>query len=879
LFGAFVAINADHTGGPGHDDAQLGFETKAGRKMSIDKQAYTWDESFNDSAYESWSRDQGRTLMFDWNTQTSDGTPIMWSDIAAGRQDVTIDLRATELKSFAAPAFLMFEHEPETKVGLNGTVTDFVNAYKHVHDRLVADGVTNLSYVWTLMAFTFTMNNQDQYYPGDSYVDLVGADGYNWYSCPGRSDPWTSFSDVFDSFYNWGVAKGKPAAINEFGSMEDPQVPGHKAQWITDAATTMKAWPDVKAAMYYDNGTPAAQCDWWVDTSDTALASYQDMGADPYFNPPPPLVTISSGPPVLDDSTSATFTFSSNVQGSTFSCSVDAGAGAACWSPYTYTNLSQGAHTARIVATAQGLSNYVLYGWTADTVPPVLTVNWGPAEYTNDTSASFNNVSSEDAPPGWYTCQLDGGTAQSCGSWMDYDNLADGLHAYVAQAFDGAGNGSAPVTRTWTVDTVPPVATITSGPPSLSNSKTATFTFTSNEQGSTFKCSKDGGGYVTCTSPSTYTGVTDGPHTVSVIATDPAKNQSVPVSWAWTVDATKPVVTISSGPPTYSNSTTATFVFSASEPGTFTCQLDSGSPVGCTSPWTLTGLAQGNHTETISATDLAGNVGTALDTWTVDSVPPVVTLLSTPKALSNTASATFKFSSNEAGSTFSCKLDSGTASACTSPKTYTGLLDGSHTFTVTATDKAGNVSSPVTYTWTIDTVKPVATLTGSPPSLSNSKTATFTFTSNEQGSTFKCSLDAGTFSTCTTPKTFTWLADGSHTFKVEAIDPSGNIGTPVAYTWTVDATKPTVTITSGPSNPSSSTTATFTFTASEGNVTFTCQLDSGTPGTCTSPKTYTGLSTGQHTFSVFATDLAGNVGATVKWNWSIQGFGTPRKLG
>ena len=65
----------------------------------------------------------------------------------------------------------------------------------------------------------------------------------------------------------------------------------------------------------------------------------------------------------------------------------------------------------------------------------------------------------------------------------------------------------------------------------------------------------------------------------------------------------------------------------------------------------------------------------------------------------------------------------------------------------------------------------------------------------------------------------------------------------------------------------------------EGNVTFTCQLDSGTPGTCTSPKTYTGLSTGQHTFSVFATDLAGNVGATVKWNWSIQGFGSPRKLG
>src|SRR5439155_1992398 len=125
-------------------------------------------------------------------------------------------------------------------------------------------------------------------------------------------------------------------------------------------------------------------------------------------------------------------------------------------------------------------------------------------------------------------------------------------------------------------------------------------------------------------------------------------------------------------------------------------------------------------------------------------------------------------------------------------------------------------------------------------SLSNSKTATFTFTSNEQGSTFKCSLDGGSFSTCTTPKTFTWRADGSHTFKVEAIDPAGNTGTPVASTWVIDATKPTVTITSGPSNPTTQTTATFTFTASE-SVTFTCQMDSGTPATCTSPKTYTGL--------------------------------------
>jgi hypothetical protein len=44
-------------------------------------------------------------------------------------------------------------------------------------------------------------------------------------------------------------------------------------------------------------------------------------------------------------------------------------------------------------------------------------------------------------------------------------------------------------------------------------------------------------------------------------------------------------------------------------------------------------------------------------------------------------------------------------------------------------------------------------------------------------------------------------------------------------------------------------------------------LDSGTPGTCTSPKTYTGISVAQHTFKVYATDPAGNVGTTITYAW------------
>src|SRR2546426_1067645 len=63
--------------------------------------------------------------------------------------------------------------------------------------------------------------------------------------------------------------------------------------------------------------------------------------------------------------------------------------------------------------------------------------------------------------------------------------------------------------------------------------------------------------------------------------------------------------------------------------------------------------------------------------------------------------SSLSFSSSKAGSTFSGQLDSGAAAACTSPQSYSGLAAGSHTFTVTATDPAGNVSAPASYTWTI----------------------------------------------------------------------------------------------------------------------------------------------------------------------------------
>src|SRR5207248_3840897 len=111
-----------------------------------------------------------------------------------------------------------------------------------------------------------------------------------------------------------------------------------------------------------------------------------------------------------------------------------------------------------------------------------------------------------------------------------------------------------------------------------------------------------------------------------------------------------------------------------------------------------------------------------------------------------------------------------------SPKSYTGAPDGSHTFQVKATDTAGNTGTAVSYTWTIDTVAPTASITASPTNPSNSSAPSFSF-SSEAGATFQCALDGAAFASCSSPKSYTGVADGSHTFQVKATDTAGNTGT------------------------------------------------------------------------------------------------------
>jgi hypothetical protein len=256
------------------------------------------------------------------------------------------------------------------------------------------------------------------------------------------------------------------------------------------------------------------------------------------------------------------------------------------------------------------------------------------------------------------------------------------------------------------------------------------------------------------------------------------------------VDTTPPTLTWDTQPATPTADTFADFAFSASDAlsgiAQVLCQLDSGSSGACVSPYNLTGLAEGSHTLTVSALDIAGNATTKTYTWYVDLTKPLLVIDSQPPAYTNNTSVSIAFHATDASgiSGFTCSTDGGAAGGCTSPFSLT-LPDGLHSVIIRATDNAGNYDEK-TVSFTVDMTPPVLTLTSVPADPSNSVTSgTVAFSvSDANPVSTACQIDGGSFVSCLSPNTFTGLGSGSHTATIKATDAAGNTDTQ-STTWMI----------------------------------------------------------------------------------------------
>jgi hypothetical protein len=239
----------------------------------------------------------------------------------------------------------------------------------------------------------------------------------------------------------------------------------------------------------------------------------------------PPETVLASAPSGLVGSSTATFTFSSNVGGVRFECSVDGSAFAPCTSPASFPNLADGDHVfdVRAVDASGNVDPTPAHAaWSIDTTPPGATITAGPRERTAAASAVFWFAAERGSR---LECSVDVRAFARCTSPARVSGLRAGRHTFRVRAADAVGNVDATPERwTWTVDRTPPQTTVVAGPRGVRSSRTATLFFRASERGGTFRCSVDGRRYAPCKSPLRLRGLARGAHTVRIRAVDMAGN-------------------------------------------------------------------------------------------------------------------------------------------------------------------------------------------------------------------------------------------------------------------------------------------------------------------------------------------------------------------
>ena len=356
-----------------------------------------------------------------------------------------------------------------------------------------------------------------------------------------------------------------------------------------------------------------------------------------------------------------------------------------------------------------------------DTAPSMASLN-GPNQAVNG-AAAFTFSAAADPTLTGFECRVAGvHDWTSCSSGRQEDPPT-GQYTFEVRAVDASGNRSPISSVDWTVDKVTPETSLLSGPSGTVASKTAEFTFNSNESGS-FSCALNMVS-IDCGSPKTYSNLNDGTYTFSVAARDVAGNYDpTPATRTWTVDTTAPQTGLTGGPTegTRVASTSASFGLTSTEGTSFSCTLD-GAPQSCGATTNLTELGQGSHTFTAAAVDGAGNADLTPETrtWTVDTTRPVVRDFGpSGTRVSRTANLSVRFSEAMRGGTVAdafqltlggTKVAATVAYKVTTTGRYVATLDPARSLKPrtaykavlksTALDKAGN--SLVATSWTFRT--------------------------------------------------------------------------------------------------------------------------------------------------------------------------------
>ena len=258
------------------------FASQTGRPPVIVNAYKDWSTpAFNpDELNAAWNR--GAVPMVTWEPMTSDGVGIPLRRIAGGGEDGHITVQARAAAAWGKPVFVRFAHEMNGDwfpwgYGVGGnTATDFRKAWRRVVGVSRAAGADNIRWVWcpNEHANRFPL---EPFYPGDTTVDWVCLDGFNF----GERVEWPSFTSLFGNSYNRLIGfTNRPLMIGETASVENG---GDKAEWIASALESEAPQFDNLRAIVWWNVNDRGHGDFRVNSSRTSLRAVRKALSEPVY--------------------------------------------------------------------------------------------------------------------------------------------------------------------------------------------------------------------------------------------------------------------------------------------------------------------------------------------------------------------------------------------------------------------------------------------------------------------------------------------------------------------------------------------------------------------------------------------------------------------
>ncbi len=252
------------------------FESKVGKTAQYRAVFIHWG---NENLFPFYLTDQlkkkSQTLLIFWEvtdyTVAKVNQPrFNYDAILRGDWDSYISQFAADAKSFKGPVILVpFSEMNGDWFPWGGTVNGntpekHIAAWRRIHDLF--KNVDNVKFGWAPNNDSLPdtpQNKFEQYYPGDTYVDYVGIDGFNF------NYPWQTFDQAFGGPLERLKVYKKPIFIFSFASAEGTQ----KAAWITDALTVqIPKYPEIKAWIWFNE---LKERDWRVWSDPESLNAFK----------------------------------------------------------------------------------------------------------------------------------------------------------------------------------------------------------------------------------------------------------------------------------------------------------------------------------------------------------------------------------------------------------------------------------------------------------------------------------------------------------------------------------------------------------------------------------------------------------------------------